>query len=319
MAFQRRLTTKALIEEVRSLSDDSNTADVTDEEILSSLNRAQDRVASVLARHYNPPLLQSRAVALTPGVTEYAIPEDAFEGRLLKVEFSPRAGSFQRLEPIGISDIDKYEFANSTAIPYYYCEINSMFRLVPGNPGFGSLRIWFCEDPAPLVVEQGRLTVINVPGNYIIVDELGTDVSTASDDLESYVNLVDKNSGRIKATLQVQAISDRKVTFRTVPTRSTVQDRAVVGALPATVELDDYLCPVAGTCVPFMKKPAANYLIQYAAADIAVTKLGGDPGILMGQVTKMEEDVQRSWSGRPNTIRVRQRGASWQSRRGRFY
>lgn len=314
MAFQRRLTTSYLINSVRELIDESNTADVSDEEILSSLNRALDRTASVLSRHYNPPLLKSKAVALQPGQPEYAIPEDAFEGRLLKVEFSPSAGIYQRLEPIGISDMDRYEYPNSTAVPYYYAEIGGNFRLVPGVPNFGSLRIWYCEDPAPLVVEQGRLTVVNPAGNYIIVDELGDEVSTSSDDLESYVNLVDKNTGRIKATLQVQAIADRKVTFRSVPTRSVVQDRPVVGSLPADVELDDYLCPVAGTCVPLLKKPASNYLIQYAAADIAVTKLGAEPGILMAQVTKMEEDVQRSWSGRPNTLRVRQRGNAWGNR-----
>jgi hypothetical protein len=161
------------------------------------------------------------------------------------------------------------------------------------------------------VQEQGRITLVNAGSRYVMLDEPGDELSTSVDDLESYVNLVDKDTGAIKATMQIQSIVDRKVTFRGTPTRSTVQGRTVTGTLPSTVEADDYIAPIAGTCVPFMRKPAANYILQYAAADIAVTKLGAEPGILMAQVSKMEEDVQRSWSGRPNTIRVRNRSNNW--------
>ena len=312
MAFTRRLTTNALIEETRQLIDESNTADVQDAEILASLNRGQDRVASVLARHYNPPLLTSADVTIMAGQTDYDIPDAAFEGRLLKVEFSATEGIYQRLEPIGISDIDLYEDTSATGTaPYYFCQIGNQYRLIPAAPNFGSLRIWYCRDVEPLVQEQGRITLVNAGSRYVMLDEPGDELSTSVDDLESYVNLVDKDTGAIKATMQIQSIVDRKVTFRGTPTRSTVQGRTVTGTLPSTVEADDYIAPIAGTCVPFMRKPAANYILQYAAADIAVTKLGAEPGILMAQVSKMEEDVQRSWSGRPNTIRVRNRSNNW--------
>lgn len=312
MAFSRRLTTNALIEETRSLVDESNTADISDAEILASLNRGLDRTASVLARHYNPPLLASQNVTIVAGQTDYDIPENAFEGRLLKVEFSATAGIYQRLEPIGISDIDQYEDTQATGTaPYYFCQIGNKYRLIPAAPNFGSLRIWFCQDVEPLVQEQGRITLVNAGSRYVMLDETGDELSTSVDDLESYVNLVDKDSGLIKATMQIQSIVDRKVTFRGTPTRTTVQGRTVTGTLPTTVEADDYIAPIAGTCVPFMKKPAANYILQYAAADIAVTKLGAEPGILMAQVAKMEQDVERSWSGRPNTLRVRNRSNNW--------
>lgn len=317
MPFQRRLTTRAVVDEVRSLVDEENVSAVSDAEIVASLNRAQDRVATIMAKHYNPPLLTEAYVTLDAGTIDYVIPEDALEQRLVKVDWTTGAG-FQRLDEISIRDLARYQppLASAGGAPYYYCIIGDTYRILPGNGAGGQLRIFYLADPAPLVLEQGRITLTNTAGNYLIVDELGDGVSTDADELESYVNVVDKNTGRIKGTLQVQSISDRKVTFRATPTRATVQDRTVLGVLPATVEQDDYLCGVAGTCVPFMKKPASNYILQYAAADVAVTKLGADPGILMAQTVKMEEDVTRSWSGRPNTARVRSRSNSWNMRSG---
>jgi len=317
MAFQRRLTTRALVAETRQLVDEENVVSVTDAEIVASLNRAQDRVATILAKHYQPPMLVEAFVTVTEASIDYPLPENALEQRLVKVDWYTAGGGFHRLDEISIRDLDRYQDPTPQAggVPYYYCIIGANFRILPGNGAGGQLRIFYLADPAPLVLEQGRITLVNTAGRYVVVDELGEGVTTDVDELESYVNLVDKNTGKIKATLQVQAIADRKVTFRATPTRTTVQDRTVLGALPATVEPDDYLCNVAGTCVPLMKKPGSNYILQYAAADVSVTKLGADPGILMGQVTKMEEDVTRSWSGRPNTMRVRDRSNI--SRRGR--
>jgi hypothetical protein len=163
------------------------------------------------------------------------------------------------------------------------------------------------------VQEQGRITFIPGSGNYVIVDDAGDELTPASDDLGSYVNLVDKNTGRIKATLQIQSLAqDGKLTFRNTPTRTEVQDRPVTGALPSDLQLDDYICGIAGTCVPLLKKPAANFIVQYAVAEM-VKKLGGDAGIELSVLAKLEEDVQRSWSGRPNTLRVRNRSNSWQT------
>ena len=315
MAFQRRLTTKALIEEVRDLIDEDNTSAVTDANILASLNRSQDRVASILSKHYSPPMLAAREIPVVEGQTEYDIPEDTLEERILGVDWKATGstGSYYKLTQCAYNDISRYESVAQAQYPKYYYVIGSSFHLLPTAPPGGTLRAWVLEDPPPLVIEQGRITFIPGAGNYVIVDEVGEDVTTDVDELGSYVNLIDKNTGKIKATLQVQSIAqDGKITFRTTPTRTSVQDQTVVGALPTTLQADDYICNVAGTCVPLLKKPSSNFIVQYAVAEM-VKKLGGDVGMELSVLAKLEEDVTRSWSGRPNTLRVRNRSNSWQT------
>lgn len=317
MAFVKRLTTGALIREIRDLVDETNTSAVTDDEIVASLNRASDRVADILAKHYNAPLLTS-LVQATGSTAALAIPEDALEQRVQKMEFRPQGGSWTQLLEVSVDVIHNYEqtIQSSRSYPQYYYIVGQEVVLLPGPAIAGQLRMWYLRDPAPLVKELGRITVRSAPGGgtpYVVLDEVEADapLSAQGDELESFVNLVDKDSGRIKATLQVQALDDTRVTFRTVPTRSVVQGLTVVSSLPADLEVDDYACPVQGTCVPLFKKPASNYLVQYAAADVSVNKLGGDPGILLAQVSKMEEDVSRTYAGRPNKTRVKNRSNSW--------
>ena len=86
MAVQRRLTTNRLIEKVRQVIGEDNTSAIGDDEILAALNRGQDQACSILARQYESPLLTYAVVEKIDGQSEYELPEDCFEDRLLKVE-----------------------------------------------------------------------------------------------------------------------------------------------------------------------------------------------------------------------------------------
>jgi hypothetical protein len=318
----RRLTTTDLIEEVRSLLDESNRANVSDElDILPALNRAQDVAANILARHYEAPLLAYKSLQLTQGQSEYEIPEDAFEQRLEKCEVYITS-VYYPVKRIDYRDITLYETPTRTNVPYYYTVIGTKFRLLPTPTAVYPMRIWYLKDPEALVQPQGRITVVNTAQNYVVVDEIGSDITSAMDDLNSFVNIIDGQTGKVKGTLQVQTIAGNRITFKTSPSRSTVLNKTIssdLANLPdGTVEPDDYLCVIQGTCIPVFKKPFSNYLIQFAVAEIQ-RKLGGPADIELKVRDELEKIVERSWVGRENFLRVQKRNRNWQVPSRRYF
>ena len=316
----RRLVTSDLVAQVRSLLDEDSTFAVQDErDIIPALNRAQDTAASILARMYESPMVTYVEIPANQGVREYDLPEDALEERLERIE-AYLNGYYYPIKRINYRDISVYETAQNVNVPFYYAVIGQKFRLVPPPTGTYSLRVWYLKDPAPLVLEHGRITLLGA--SYVNLEGPPPDTLTSnSDELGSYVNLVDKDSGRVKATFQVSSVNGQRVSLRTSPTRTVVQGRTVSPASTLATcgaEADDYLCPVQGTCVPLLKKPVSNYVVEYAVAELT-RKLGGDSAMEQEVLKKLEKHVERSWAGRETHIRVQAATSYWFNRRRRWF
>lgn len=297
-----------LILAVRRQLDETNEAAVGDStDILPALNRAQDVAANILARHYEAPMLVHLPVQPIAGQQEYRIPEDAFEQRLEKVEVYVNQ-VYYPVKRISYRDITLYETPTRVNIPYYYCVVGDSIRLLPTPTATYPLRIWYLQDPPKLVPEQGR--VVAIGANYLALSEQGEDISTEADSLQSFVNIVDGQSGRIKATMQVLSIEGNRIYFRGTPSRTKVHNRKVSGTLPSDLELDDLVCLAEGACIPIFQKPFSNYLIEYAVAEIT-RKLGGNAELEMAVKKELETIVERSWVGREQERRVTKRNKNW--------
>lgn len=323
-----------LIDDVRSMLDEDNRVSVSDSaDILPALNRAQNYAANILARHYESPMLKWKTVQTVSGQEEYDIPENAFEQRIEKVEVEVN-NLFCPVKRISYRDVSQYESpsTSSSNIPYYYAVVGQRYRILPRANGAYPLRIWYLEEPMELVKDQGRINIVNTAGNYVIVDSVGTDLTTESDNLNSYVNIIDGQSGKRKASYQIQNIAGNKITFKTSPTRSSVLniniDTSMTSLLVNTdtdnegadvsINPDDFICVVRGACVPFFKKPFSNFLIQYAVAEIH-RKLGGSTDMEQRVLKDLEEQVERSWVGREQTLRVEKSNQSWGRTVRRYY
>lgn len=316
----RRLTVDDLVAEVRSLIDETNVENISDKlDLIPALNRAQDYIASSLARRYVEPLLVKKSIPMNPGATEYDIPEDAFEGRIEKLEVLVGTEYFE-VKRISFRDATEYEYPQYSTTPQYYAVVGNKFILYPSPGTAYSMRLWYLQDPSPLELSQGQVRLVNAASNYIIVDSIGEDLTTNMDELNSYVNLVDGETGRIKKTLQVQSLLDQRVTFKSSPARSTVLGRSISGSFTADdVSPDDYICTVHGSCIPFFKKPISNFLINFAAADVKVNKLGGDAGLMAQQMGAFEKQVERMWVGQEQTARVKRVNQHFGTRRRRRF
>lgn len=310
-------TVQNLVEEVRSLIDESNSDSVDDtDDILPALNRAQDFAFDIYARKYPEPILTHSVLELNGTDQEYDIPEDTFEDRILKIELNvPSSGSgasFKECQRISYRDITNYESASRSNLPRYYAIVGRKIRFVPAPTGTYEARLWKLRNPEKLVLPQGRVTRVNVASNYVIVDSTGDNLTTESDQLGSYVNVIDGQTGEIKATLQISSLNENKVSFRSVPTRSSVLNRTVAGSFSAAdIEEDDYLCSIEGTCVPYYGKPTSNFLVASASAQISELRLGGESGSADRLVEKFEQQVERNWVGRERQMRIQKRSQSW--------
>lgn len=313
-------TVDNLIAEVRSQIDEQNQDSVdTATDILPTLNRAQDYAFDILARKYQEPILAYSTLIVNGTDIEYDIPEDVFEDRIQKLEIIiPASGaqaSYREIQRISYRDISNYESSSKSNTPYYYCIIGRKIRLVPGPTGTYNIRMWYLRNPETLVQPQGRLTVVNTTSNYIVVDSAGSSLTTEADQLGSYVNIIDGQTGVIKGTFQIQILASNKITLRSTPTRSTVLNRTVSGSLldadsQPIVALDDYVSPVQGTCVPYYGKPTCNFLVQYAAAEL-IRKLGGAADTEEKVLDKFEKQVEKTWAGREIQLRVKKKSSTW--------
>lgn len=318
-------TVDNLVNEVRQQLDEMNRDSVsTEADILPTLNRAQDFAFDILTRKYPEPLLKYSTLDLQAGVSEYDIPEDVFEDRILKLETTVPVGvgraNYIEIQRISYRDITNYESATISSFPLYYCIIGRKIRIVPQPSGSYDARMWVIRNPEKLVLPQGRVTVINAASNYIIVDEASGDLTSESDQLASYVNVIDGQTGEIRGTLQIQSVSDNKVTFRTVPSaiRPTVFNREISKLEDIEIKPDDYICSVEGTCVPYFGRPTGNFLIQYAVAEIT-RKLGGAADTEEVILKKFEQQVERTWAGRQQDLRVKKKSNVWGTNTRRYW
>lgn len=308
------VTSIDLVTQVRSQIDEASVHTVTDDEILAALNRGQDSAADIMARHYPDPLLDDPyIVPLVAGQISYDIPEDIFEQRLLGVEaFKGTAPSIvvYPLLRVSFSDLNMYESSGQATVPQVYCVIGSKIQVRPIPSGTYQLRMWVLKELNPLVPIEGRITGIDEANGRVFFRDSGTELTTESDSNNSYINFVDGQSGLIKGSAQLLAVTGTDLRIKSTPDRTEVQGKTISGTLPTNLQKDDYICVVKGNCVPIMRKPFSNYMIQFAVCEIK-RRLGEDVQQENQALKDFEEEVKHTWAGRENTIRVQKRSKHW--------
>ncbi len=303
-----------LVSEIRNQLDELNVDAVsTQDRILPTLNRGLDYSYDLLSRRYPDPYLANTMIPLVSGTQEYDLPEDCFEDRILRVEIRI-SNAYQEVRRVSFYDSWQLEVPSAVAIPSFYCMVGRRIRLLPSPTGTYPMRIWYVQEPEQLVLPQGRITVVNQPGNYVIVDQAGDDLSTEADTLESYVNLIDAQTGKVKWTGQIAVLDGAQVTFRTSPLRTDVLNRTVSGTLPLssedpTVAIDDSICAIQGTCVP-PSGALRNFLVEFSVAEI-LRSLGRETATEEQILLKFERQIDKYDAGRENTMRVQRRSNAY--------
>lgn len=303
-------TVDELINLVRDDLDEDNITDVDDTDILQKLNRAQRKGVLKIIKNFDSLFLDYEDDTTTSGTSDYDIPADTYAGKVKKLELIENSRPVYTIDRIWYRQSTRYVRSGTTTRPQKYELIGKKYRLYSTPAGNLTIRVWYVRRPEALVKNQGRVTASGTDAGtsqpYVTVGTLGSDLTTASTDLNNYVNIIDWQTGAVKATLQIASIntSTKQVLFKASGlSRSTVLGKTVTTALPSDLAVDDYICTVHGTCVPEIPEAYHDYLTQHAVVSIKRSK--GEPTQEdFAALRDEEEDIKNIYQGTEQRYRV---------------
>jgi len=302
-----------LITDIRALTDESNTEDVSDVELLSSLNRSQQKLVRLAARFYEPLFMRELEISTFSG-REATIPEYA-NGLIIDQVDVIQNGRAYRVYNAPIRDMSLLDDTSYTSsIPQNYAIRGNKMLLFPSPASGVTIRIRYQIRPPELVLSQGRITDIDsLSSNILYVDSLGSDLTTSIDSLKAFINVVDGTTGDVVSTAQISAIDtdSKKITFKSASLdRSLVFGQTVSTSLSTDIALDDYIVIANGTCIPTYTRDYSDFLIQHSVVE-TLNRLGVPSNEAYAKLKELEGDVKAMWAGRPNSQRVVQRSKHW--------
>ena len=303
-----------LVEEVRNQIDEPNETSIETAHILEAMNRAQRSITRILARRLDHIFLGLHTLNTDDGVIgsdgtmEFDMPDDVFGRRIEKVELR-QAGSniLWRVQHISYKNRDPFVTNSQVTRPYYYDLIGSKLRVYPVASGGQTIFVHYSKTPDRLVESQGQINSINIANNYVIVDSVGSDLSTESDLRESYVNIVDSVTGDIKVSLQIAFLDSGigQIKFKSSGlTRSSVLGKTISTAIPTTVAADDYVCLVKGTAVPQLPDAFSDYLVQHTVVSLK-RRIREPSQEDFAELQRIEEAIKKEVQGREVHQRIR--------------
>lgn len=306
------LTVDDMVSQCRAQLDETNTANVTDSELVDALNRGQRKAANMTSRYFRDLMWAVTTIQTNSADTTYDIPDEAYGRRINHV--TVQIGSIPYpLKRISNAEKHNYNIDSQAQRPYYYTVTKNTLEIYPPPAGNLTLNVHYTAKPEDMVKNQGRIESINSGSNYVIVDTLGSDISSVSTGFNSYVNIIDYVTGAVKGTLQVSEINTttKQVTFKTSGlTRTKVLGKTLLTAIPSTVEADDYLSIVTGTCVPELPEAYIDFLMQSAIVDIR-RRFGEPLEEDYRHYKELEEEIRKMWIGRESQNRIRKASTHW--------
>jgi hypothetical protein len=305
-------TVDELVSQIRQQTDEANTTDLSDSEIIQVLDRAQRNAINIITRRFPDLFYTSTDLTTVSGQYDYDIPKEAVGRKIAHVECYVDESAYP-LQRIDISKTSYYRSQATTTRPRYFGLTKNTLQLYPAPSGGLTVTVYYPGRVEPLVLNQGRVTYVNSGTNTIAVDTLGSSLSTTTTGFGSYVNFIDYRTGAIKGTCQINSINTtlKEISFKTTGlTRSTVLDKTVAVALPTDLEVDDYICLITGTCVPELDEGYSDFLIQYSVVDIK-RRFGEPLQEELESLKRLQDEIEKTWTGRNQAGRVRKSNSIW--------
>ena len=303
--MSRLYTVATMIEEVRSMLDESSTDNIDDNDIILSINRANSQGIMTLADYYPDPLLDY--VEQTVSTKEFTIPENILEDKLVYLDFVNNNRSF-RCDQVSIKNLHKYERSGAVDIPRVYTRYGRTIRFPVTPNGHYDVRMWYMNDVDKLVAPAGRIT--RVESTFLTLTDVDVTFSPTANGLSSYHNIIDGQTGLIKASFQSKLWDGVRLNVRSTPAASSRINRTI-GASTSTANVDDYICELVGSCVPVLFNPLHVFIIQYALAELKRNKLGAPYDVDAKLVKDFEIHIKNTYLNTPQKNRISKDSASW--------
>lgn len=316
------IITEELIQQVRDQVDEDNTADLSDDRVLRVLNRARMKLVRLAGRKFVPAFQREEIV--TPDTDDprnVTLPDLVFALTINEVNVL-QGGVAYPVEAVAQRDVTNFESeTSSSAIPLYYTQQGGKLKLYPKPASNVQVRVRYQFRPPPLVKTQARVTSIDQVNNLIYVDSVGSSLTTEVDSLNAFVNLIDRFTGEVRATLQVVDIdsTNKTLTFKSTGLdRSSVFGLTVGTSIPDEVALDDFVTLASGTNVPTLLQDYYDYLVVFSVLEIK-RSLGLPTQEEYAASKEIESDVLALWAGKQSTRRIQKDNPYWGQRTPMIY
>jgi hypothetical protein len=313
-----------LLRKVRAKIREKNSNSVTDQDVYDELNRGYDYAMDVLSRYY-PDVLVGPPREITISGDTAVLPEDIFEDRIMKVDVRiNNSTDLRELERISYRNSTDLQNVTNNNQPDAYVINRRTIRFIPPPNSNNTYLIYFAEQVEEIVPDQGRITDTSLvaSSNKISLDSIGSDLSTATTDNKNYANIVDGQTGEIKATIKIVAIdsTNNTITFASSVTDTKVLNRDINTSLTVGTDIDknDRVCLIHGSSVLYYPKPTRNMIVQFAVTEIR-RSLGADVGSEERALKRMEDQVKRTWAGRETSLRIKRRNRIWKRGMVRYF
>lgn len=304
---------ESLEQQVRDITDELNTKDITPALIHRMLTRAQQDLVRMMMRRYKTTYLQEQFLTATDMLPS----ENGAPGRIADLPLLNFCGavsdvavsqgqSWYRVSPQSMAANVPNDYISAGSMPMTYSLMGSKLYVYPGLGAGYRLRVRYQFRPLPFVPTLGRIVEFDAENGVLTAVDLSDTLSTDVNSLSGFINVIDPITGVIKATVQLAGIDQDsgELQIKTSdPGRERVFGLAVATALPVTLAQDDVICHASGSCVPYLAADLTNYLVELAA--FMVNRAMG----VIGQQDYSERDriiadVGKMWSGRENATMI---------------
>ncbi len=318
--MSRGETIQDLIDELRSTIEEENDVQIQDDrDLLPIINSAHEKAFEVLSQVYSDPIMTFGTFNVSTQI--WTLPENVYQEKI-KAAFWVD-GDDQKICDCKKSSLythlDRQTSSTSITYPRSYITLGRSlkFSSVPN----GRLMVFYLKEIDRLV--RPIATIDSISGtNTILFSDLDPDYDPTAARLDSYLNIVDGQTGLIKATVQVKTLGADSLEIKSVPERSRVHNRTISNDLTTltddlgqalTIEGDDYLCAIKGTCVLPYLSLIKSYVKQESIATLKRNQ-GFAYDVDQQLVGQFRSDMQKAAnSERDNPTTIRHRNACWNS------
>lgn len=306
-----------LVQQVRDQLDEENVEAVSTSKILKGLNRAQRYACNITAKQYQELLLTDTTYTTTAAsTTNIPIPANAFGNRIEQVVILQTPYEYP-LVYRDFRELTRYTTTAQVRIPSIYTIKSRNIVVAPPMNSGVVVKITYTRIPEILVLQQGRITAIDVGTSTVdmYVDDIGSSLSTSVTSLGAFINIVNQFTGEVKGSFQIAAIDTAadKITIKSSGlNRSSLYGHTIETSLDVTdaIALDDYVCSVQGTAVSELPGAYSDFLIQRAVLEI---RRSMGLAVQDEQIAdnELKDEIERMWAGRESSHRVARRNKHW--------
>lgn len=309
-----------LIQQVRDVTDEDNTEDVSDAFIIRMLNRAQQDLVSEITRKYNPTFMDEVVLTASDftsdvsGVARVADLSKYMQSVAFKINaVDAKVGdAWTPVRQVPFSHTLALDTKTGTSLPVIYSVQGSRMYVYPNVDTLVQLRIRYQMRPPKLVATAGR--VLEVGEDTILITDASAFEGSNEESLTNYANIIDPFTGAVKATFEVGYAEGSNELNIVSSNRASVFGRAITNS--PEIAVDDLVCHASGTCIPYLVSDLTNYHVELAAFHVK-RALGTIDTADFQERDRVIERISKIWSGRENTMKINRTRKyplySWQS------